>query len=170
MPVQNLAPYLEINGIKTKRYKEIFTKNEIQTLFRSVPNNPDAIHILIMIVNFGIKTEAGKNRKMFIYSKIRAILQDLCIDSQSGYLVEIDGNLLYDQQFYKLYYDALDKAGVKKKISYSCRYTFATIAHYSGVSDKALQKLMGHTDFSITANSYIQFDDDYIYKKLQKIV
>lgn len=195
MPVQNLAPYLEIGGIKTKRNKEIFTKDEIQKLFRAIPNNPDARHILIMtftgfrtgeymhlqrsninfdtnmIVDFGIKTEAGKNRKMFIHPKIRAILQDLCIDSRSGYLVEIDGNpLLYDQQFYKLYYDTLDKAGIKKKIPYSCRYTFATIAHYSGVSDKALQKLMGHTDFSITANSYIQFDDDYIYKELQKIV
>ena len=68
-----------------------------------------------------------------------------------------------------MYYPALEKAGVEKKIPYTCRYTFATIAHNSGVNDKALQKLMGHTNFNITANSYIQDLDEYIYSELQKI-
>lgn len=195
MQVQNLAPYLEIGGVKIKRQKEIFTNQEIQQLFKTIPKNPNARHILIMIftglrtgeyislkrenidfernyiTNFGIKTDAGKNRKMFIHPKIRSILQDVCIDSQSGYLVEIEGQpIVYDHKFYDIYYQALEQAGIDKKIPYTCRYTFATIAHNSGVSDKALQKLMGHTDFSITANSYIQFDDDYIYEELQKIV
>lgn len=194
MQVQNLAPYLEIGGVKAKRQKEIFTREEIEKLFQSIPNNPNARHILVMIftgmrtgeymylhrdkidfdkneiTGFGEKTEAGKNRKMFIHPKIREILMDLSIESKSGYLVEIESQpITYDHQFYKLYYKALEESGVNKKIPYTCRYTFATIAHNSGVSDKALQSLMGHTDFSITANSYIQDLDEYIYKELQKI-
>lgn len=43
--------------------------------------------------------------------------------------------------------------------------TFATIEHYSGISDKALQKLMEHKNFNITVNSYIQDIDDYIWKE-----
>ena len=191
----NPAPYLEIGGIKTKRQKEIFTKNEIEKLFSSIPTNPNARHIIIMIftcmrtgeymylnrkqidfdkneiIDFGEKTNAGRNRKMFIHPKIKDILMDLAIESQSGYLIEEDGKALkYDEQFYNnIYYPALEEAGIKRKIPYTCRYTFATIAHNSGVSDKALQNLMGHTDFSITANSYIQDLDEFIYEELQKI-
>lgn len=191
----NPAPYLEIGGIKTKRQKKIFTYEEIDKLFHSIPTNPNARHIIIMIftgmrtgeymylnrnqidfnkneiIDFGEKTESGRNRKMFIHPKIKDILMDLAIESQSGNIVEENGKpLKYDEQFYNnLYYPTLEKAGIEKKIPYTCRYTFATIAHNSGVSDKALQKLMGHTDFSITANSYIQDLDEYIYEELQKI-
>lgn len=52
---------------------------------------------------------------------------------------------------------------------YTCRYTFATIAHFSGVKDKALQKLMGHKNFKVTANSYIQNLDKYVYKEFKKM-
>ena len=127
------------------------------------------------IIDFGEKTEAGRTRKMFIHPKIKDIMAYLVKESKLGYIVESqkpDGEIYTpsDTTFYKkIYYPALEKAGIKKKIPYSCRYTFATIAHQSGVSDKALQKLMGHVDFSITANSYIQDLDDYIYQELQKI-
>lgn len=43
------------------------------------------------------------------------------------------------------------------------------MAHNAGVNDKALQSLMGHTDFTITANSYIQDEGDYIYNELKKV-
>jgi len=191
----NLALYLEIGGVKTKRKKEIFTKEEIEILYNSIDTNPNARHILVMIFTgmrtgeymylnrdqinfdtntiegFGEKTEAGINRKMFIHPKIKNVLMDLAIESQTGNIIEYEQKPLdYDEKFYnKIYYPTLEDAGIKRKIPYTCRYTFATIAHQSGVSDKALQNLMGHTDFRITANSYIQDLDEYIYEELQKI-
>lgn len=71
--------------------------------------------------------------------------------------------------FYEQYYDTLEKLEIKEKIPYSCKYTFVTIAHNSGVADKTLQSLMGHTNFNITANSYIQDLDEYVYSELRKI-
>lgn len=195
----DLSSYLEVGGTGIRRKKEIFTKEEIERLYSSIPNNPNAMHVLNLIftgfrtgeyinltvnkikldksqiIDFGEKTEAGRARKMFIHPKIKDIMTYLVKESQIGYIVEAkkqSGEIYQpsDTTFYKkIYYPALEKAGVKKKIPYSCRYTFATIAHQSGVDDKALQKLMGHTDFSITANSYIQDLDDYIYQELQKI-
>ena len=174
----DLSKYLEVGGVGIRRNKEIFTKKEIEKLYSSIPSNPDAMHVLNLIftgfrtgeyinlpirkiklaesqiIDFGEKTEAGRVRKMFIDPK-----------KQSGEIYQPSDTTFYK----KIYYPALEKAGVKKKIPYSCRYTFATIAHQSGVSDKALQKLMGHVDFSITANSYFQDLDDYIYQELQKI-
>lgn len=195
----DLSKYLEVGGVGIRRKKEIFTKEEIEKLYSSIPKNPNAMHVLSLIftgfrtseylnlqtskvrldqnqiIDFGEKTEAGRQRKMFIHPKIKDIMVYLVKASKIGYIVEAkkqSGEIYQpsDTTFYKkIYYPALEKAGVKKKIPYSCRYTFATIAHQSGVDDKALQKLMGHTDFSITANSYIQDLDDYIYQELQKI-
>lgn len=195
--VTNLAPTLELGGVAigTKRQKTIFTKDEINIMISKIDKVPNIRHILVMIFtgmrpgeyrelqrsninfdtntisNFGIKTEAGKNRKIFIHPKIRNILMDLTIESKSGYILEYaDKSLSSDKIFYdNIYYPALKDTGIERKIPYTCRYTFATIAHNSGVDDKALQKLMGHTDFNITANSYIQDMDDFIYAELQKI-
>ena len=195
----DLSKYLEVGGVGIRRKKEIFTKEEIEKLYSSIPSNPDAMHVLNLIftgfrtgeyinlpiskiklaesqiIDFGEKTEAGRIRKMFIHPKIKDVMTYLVQESKTGYILEAkkqSGEIYQpsDTTFYKkIYYPALEKAGIKKKIPYSCRYTFATIAHQSGVSDKALQKLMGHVDFSITANSYIQDLDDYIYQELQKI-
>lgn len=195
----DLSKYLEVGGVGIRRKKEIFTKEEIEKLYSSIPKNPNAMHVLNLIftgfrtgeyinlptnkikldtsqiIDFGEKTEAGRIRKMFIHPKIKDIMTYLVQESKTGYILETkkqSGEIYQpsDTTFYKkIYYPALDKAGIKKKIPYSCRYTFATIAHQSGVSDKALQKLMGHTNFNITANSYIQDLDDYIYQELQKI-
>lgn len=195
--VTNLAPTLELGGVSvgSKRQKTIFTKDEINQMIKKVDEVPDIRHILVMtftgmrpgeyrelqrsninfdtntISNFGIKTETGKNRKIFIHPKIRNLLMDLTIESQSGYILEYNGKALkHDKRFYNdIYYPALKDAGIERKIPYTCRYTFATIAHNSGVDNKALQKLMGHTDFNITANSYIQDLDEFIYEELQKI-
>lgn len=194
--VQNdLSKLVEIDGLKLQRKKEIFSNEEIHKLEESIPTNPDARYILIMIFtglrttefinlnkdniefktneihDFGIKTDAGKKRKMFIHPKIRTYLKELYLSSKSGYIVEHKGKWVGgDVNFYnQVYYPALEKAGVKRKIPYSCRYTFATIAYQSGVNEKALQKLMGHTNFGITANSYIQDMDEFIYEELQKI-
>ncbi|MBM0046663.1 site-specific integrase [Anaerococcus sp. mt242] len=195
--VTNLAPTLTLGGaaVGTKRQKTIFTKDEINQMIDQIDKVPNIRHVLIMIFtgmrpgeyrelersnidfdtntisNFGIKTEAGQNRKIFIHPKIRNLLMDLTIESQSGYILEYKGKALkHDKRFYDdIYYPALKDAGIERKIPYTCRYTFATIAHNSGVDNKALQKLMGHTDFNITANSYIQDLDEFIYEELQKI-
>lgn len=194
----NPVPYLEINGELTKRQKEIFNHQEIENLYQSIPYNPNARHVLTMIftglrtgeylylkksninleqgtiTDFGIKTETGKKRIMYIHPKIYTIVKDLYQESKTGYIVEYQGKTIkYDKQFYdNIYYPALDLAKVKRKIPYSCRYTFATILYYSKVDPKVIQKLMGHSSIDITDKFYIQDKDnmkEYIYKEFQKI-
>jgi putative uncharacterized protein (fragment) len=193
--VTNLAPELKVKGKGEGRQKQIFSKKEIQVLSDNIENIPNARHILVLIYtgmrpgeyynlkrsnidfekntikSFGIKTDAGKERIMYIHPKIRNMLIDLAIESQSGYLLEYnDKPIKYDKIFYdKIYYPTLKELNIERKIPYTCRYTFATMAHNAGVDDKALQSLMGHTDFTITANSYIQDESEYIYSQLKKV-
>lgn len=193
--VTNLAPELSVKGKGKERVKKIFNKKEIQKLFDNTDRVPNSRHILVLIYtgfrpgeyynlnrenidfetntikSFGIKSDAGKERIMYIHPKIRNILIDLSIESKSGYILEYDDQpIKYDKIFYdSIYYPTLETLGIERKIPYSCRYTFATMAHNAGVDDKALQSLMGHTDFTITANSYIQDESEYIYSQLKKV-
>ena len=194
----DLSSRLTAGGLGVQRDKKIFYKDEIQQMFNSIPSNPDIRYTLLLIftgfrpnelyrltkdninfkknviTEFGSKTEAGINRKMYIHPKIKTLLMELYLESNTGYILEYDNQpIKYDKIFYdNIYYPALKKAGVEEKIPYTCRYTFATIAHISGVDDIALQKLMGHENLSTTAKSYLVDVgmEDFIYDELKKIV
>ena len=189
----NPSNLITVGGLGVQRKKEIFTKEEIKKLFLAINKYPFARHILVLIFtgmrtgeyydlrtkninltqnkifDFGEKTEAGKSRTMFIHPGIKQVLTSLFVESKTGYIFEKDQSHVSITMFYDEYYSTLEKLKIKEKIPYSCRYTFATIAHNSGVNDKTLQKLMGHTSFNITANAYIQDLDEYTFSELQKI-
>ena len=47
------------------------------------------------------------------------------------------------------------------QFSYVCRHTFCSNMAKSGMNPKTLQYIMGHSDISVTLNTYthVQFDD-----------
>lgn len=198
---RNRAQYLKVGGEVREKEKTIFYGEDIEKLFKSIPDNPDARHVLMMIFtgmrtseylnlkvenidlesgiikNFGIKTKAGKERLMFIHDDIKFIITQLVKQSTTGYIVENTHinpqnpkpTHPSDHTFRKaIFTPALEKAGLEKTTPIQCRYTFATIAHMSGITDEALMKLMGHSSITITSKSYIQDIDLYIRSELQK--
>lgn len=197
---KNRAKVLEVKGLDPKPEKTIFFADDIDKLFKSIPYNPHARHVLSMIFtgmrtseyrnlktdnfdfknkmikDFGIKTNKGRRRIMFIHEKIEDILFELAKESTTGYIVE---NTTINRQNKKpthpsdytfrksIFNVALEKAGLEKTIPKQCRYTFATIAHLSGISDIDLMDLMGHESIMTTKNSYIQTIDFYLMQQLQ---
>lgn len=197
---KNRGKLLEVKGVERENVKTIFYQNDIKTLYNSIPNNPDARHILCMIFtgmrtseylnltkdminfkrktikNFGIKTETGRARMMFIHDLIEPILKELYDESKTGYIVEriqkqkSKEKIIHpsDNTFRnKMFKPALEKAGLEEATPYKCRYTFATIAHISGMNDYTIMKLMGHKSIETTASSYIQIVDDFLLSQLQ---
>ena len=53
--------------------------------------------------------------------------------------------------------------------SHSLRHTYATRAIEAGVTPVVLQKLMGHTDVTITLNTYTSVFDKYKETELEKV-
>ena len=53
--------------------------------------------------------------------------------------------------------------------SHSLRHTYATRSIEAGVTPVVLQKLMGHTDVSITLNTYTSVFDKYKETELEKV-
>lgn len=57
--------------------------------------------------------------------------------------------------FRKLYYQILDKAMIKHYSYHALRHTFATNCVNLGFNPKVLSEILGHSDVSITFNTYI---------------
>lgn len=63
----------------------------------------------------------------------------------------------------------LKELEIEHMSSHSLRHTYATRAIEAGVTPVVLQKLMGHTDVSITLNTYTSVFDKYKETELEKV-
>lgn len=63
----------------------------------------------------------------------------------------------------------LKMLGIEHMSSHSLRHTYATRSIEAGVTPVVLQKLMGHTDISITLNTYTSVFDKYKNNELEKV-
>ncbi|MET0017947.1 tyrosine-type recombinase/integrase [Oscillibacter sp.] len=122
----------------------------------------------------GEKTEAGKNRVVPILSIIRPFVEyfyaratgDLFL---SGYVGNINGRNFRKRD----YYPTLERLGIRteqrRMNPHSCRYTLATRGHSLGIDNDTLSKILGHADFDVTSDIYIQADIDKLHQEMSKL-
>lgn len=63
----------------------------------------------------------------------------------------------------------MKELNIEHMSSHSLRHTYATRAIEAGVTPVVLQKLMGHTDVTITLNTYTSVFDKYKETELEKV-
>lgn len=191
----NIAKGLKVKGEKenTTKGKDLFKPSEIRIMYSLREKIPFLNHLIVLcftglrtgeyrglkteninfednvIENFGIKTEAGMDRKVIILPNIKPILIQLVKESNTGYIYEKDRKHVSENTFYKEYYQALKQAGLKRRKPYNGRYTFATNMYRSKVDKKAITAQMGHTNFNITDKYYILNDKEYLAAEMKKM-
>ena len=111
----------------------------------------------------GEKTEAGIDRVIPIPPEIRQWFE--YFKNRAGgkkYLIEgYAGNRDVANFRNREYYQLLADLGIAEnevphaKPPHTCRRTFATMARLSGMIPEQLQKILGHAQYSTTANDYI---------------
>lgn len=106
------------------------------------------------IFNIGVKTEAGRKRKVPISEKIKPLLKELCAIKSSDYILgkKYTVNKFRDNFFYPT---IKDLGYTKEVVAYSCRHTFADILSISKVDKEVIKQVMGHTSYSTTSDFYI---------------
>ena len=62
------------------------------------------------------------------------------------------------------YYPMLDRLGIKRKTPHATRHTYATRAVKEGLPPEFLQKIIGHADYSTTANIYTHLKSEMMKK------
>lgn len=121
------------------------------------------------------KTAAGR-RIIPLTSVAERILKNAIGEKASGYIfTKADGTAISTSNVRDQYarvndkYGFIDK-GIEGRVNlHSLRHTYATMSIEAGVQAKVLQKLMGHTDISITMNTYADVFEAYQDKEVEKL-
>lgn len=121
------------------------------------------------------KTKAGM-RILTMTDSARELLKECIGDKTSGLIFTHNDKMITTSQVYNQFkrilkkYDILDKTITDGKVDlHSLRHTFGTRCAEAGMPPKVLQEIMGHTDISITMNTYFYATKDYIRDNLLKI-
>ena len=183
---KDYSEFIELPKRQAKE-KSIFTDPEIQILWNHEGENRIVDIILILlytgfrinellrvtrfhvdweqkVIIGGSKTDSGKNRIVPIHPKIEHLVR--------RYYQNATGEKLFPgsyEQFRHLYYETLERLGIEKKNPHSTRHTFATRMNRGGANTKALQQIIGHANYSTTANLYTHTNLDDLRKAMEAI-
>lgn len=183
----NFAKFVRVPE-SVRKEKEIFTEEDVAKL---EADNSEAAKIVLMLIYTGMrigelfslevadchgnyvvggeKTEAGRNRVIpirpegryyFSYFQAQANGSTLL----SGYV----GQKTVANFRRRDYYPLLDRLGIPRITPHAARHTFTSWAVKEGVAPEILQKILGHADYSTTANIYTHIDVDTLVKALEK--
>lgn len=161
-----------------KKEKEIFSDSDIEKLEK---NGSDTAKIILMLIYTGMrigelfglpladyhetyviggeKTAAGRNREIPIRPEGRAYFAYFAARAKGALLLSGYTGQQVPANFRRRdYYPLLEKLKIERKTPHATRHTYASWARRSGMPTEILQKILGHADYSTTANIYVHTD------------
>lgn len=123
------------------------------------------------LIRGGNKTDAGKDRIVPIHPKIMPYIKYWYNkDSDCEYLICRKGKKI-SPNYYRdnIYYKALTRAEVRPMSPHTTRHTFATLMNRAGADTVALQRIIGHQDYSTTANVYTHLSTEDLKKAINQM-
>jgi len=175
---QNLGKKIKIRKEDSAK-KPVFTDLEFKEIEKAAENGiewADTIMILLdtgmrisemllltkfsidlkeWLITGGVKSDSGKNRIVPIHTRIRPYIKKWYDKGGCRLICDENGQAISTRKYReKLYRPALKEIGVRILDPHSCRHTFGTRLSNAGANTKAIQELMGHANYSTTANIY----------------
>ena len=119
----------------------------------------------------GLKTDAGKDRTVPVHPKILPIVERWCKAGTGPLYPRPDGKAYNKDSFaIGVWKPCMRSLGLPEDLTpHSARHTFGTRMAAAGARPEDIQKIMGHTDYSMTANTYINQDDAALKAAIEKL-
>lgn len=173
----NFAKFVRLPE-NVKREKEIFSDDDIARL---EADGSETAKIVLMLIYTGMrigelfalplenyyetyvvggeKTAAGRNRVIPIRPEGRKYFRYFAEQADGPLLLSgYTGQKVPNNFRRRDYYPLLDRLGIERKTPHATRHTYASRARRAGVPPEILQKILGHADYSTTANIYVHTD------------
>ena len=170
-----------------KKEKEIFSDEDIKKL---EADGSETAKIILMLIYTGMrigelfslplenyhqnyvvggeKTEAGRNRVIPIRPEGRSYFRYFAVCATGPLLLSgYTGDKVVANFRRRNYYPLLDKLGIERKTPHATRHTYASRARKAGMAPEVLQKILGHADYSTTANIYVHTDIEELVKAVE---
>jgi len=175
---KNYSAFLKLPKQENKE-KEVFTENQINLLFEN--DSDETIKIILILIYTGLrinelfklekskidvekrmfvagsKTEAGIDRSIPIHDKIIDYIKYFIKTSESNYLLCNEVGKKKDIKNFRErdFTPTLKKLGIENITPHATRRTFASRAAKAGMKPEVLKRILGHAQFSTTAEFYI---------------
>jgi integrase len=182
----NFAGFVKLPE-NVKKEKEIFSDADIEKL---EADGSEAAKIVLMLIYTGMrigelfalpledyhetyvvggeKTEAGRNRIIPIRPEGRGYFRYFAKQADGPLLLSgYTGQRVPNNFRRRDYYPLLDKLGIERKTPHATRHTYASRARRGGMPPEILQKILGHADYSTTANIYVHTDVEELVKAVE---
>ncbi len=182
----NFAKFVKLPE-NIKKEKEIFSDCDVEKL---EADGSEAAKIILMLIYTGMrigelfslplqdyhktyvvggeKTEAGRNRVIPIRPEGRSYFQYFAQQAEGPLLLSGYTGQRVPNNFRKRdYYPLLDKLGITRKTPHATRHTYASRARRAGMPPEILQKILGHADYTTTANIYVHMDAEELIKSVE---
>lgn len=178
---KNYARYISLPKGRRKE-KERFTALEVKKIRQAAESGvllADCIYIMIMsgfrlseflsldhftvdlermTFTAGVKTDAGRNRVVPIHPSCQAFVRQRLAQNGARMVCKTDGSPYTPTSFRNAYYKTLEAIGVRRLTPHATRHTFATLLAEAQVPTAEIQRLLGHTNYALTANVYTHID------------
>lgn len=177
----NFASFIKLPENK-KKEKEIFTEEDIAKL---EADGSQPARLVLMLIYTGMrigelfslraanvygsyviggeKTEAGRNRIIPIRAEGRGYFAEFKTRATDELLISAyTGQKTIPNFRRRDYYPLLDRLEIPRKTPHAARHTFASWAVANGIRPELLQRMLGHADYSTTANIYEHFNIDQL--------
>lgn len=182
----NFASFVRVPE-KVKKEKEIFADADIEKL---EADGSETAKIILMLIYTGMrigelfslplegyhetyvvggeKTEAGRNRVIPIRPEGRGYFAYFAAQADGPLLLSgYTGDKVAANFRRRNYYPLLDKLGIERKTPHATRHTYASRSRKDGMPPEILQKILGHADYSTTANIYVHTDVEELVKAVE---
>ncbi len=158
----------EVNALHVEDVNLNFNRLSVK---RTISKGPKGEAIL----NDNTKTTAG-TRTISITPAVRKLLLSCIGDKKSGLIFTHKERLVTTSQVNDQFkrtlkkYSIVDETITDGKINlHSLRHTFGTRCAEANMPPKVLQEIMGHTDISVTMNTYFYATKDYMAENIQRV-
>lgn len=116
----------------------------------------------------GLKTEAGKDRTVPVHPKILPLIEGWVSAGREALYADKNGRPYNKDRFTRnVWNPAIAALGLPGDLSpHSARHTCATRLAAAGARPEDIQEILGHADYSETANTYINQDVSALHKAM----
>lgn len=182
----NFAKFVRIPE-NVKKEKEIFTDAEIKKL---EADGSETAMIILMLIYTGMrigelfslpladyhkeyliggeKTEAGRNRIIPIRPEGIRYFEYFANKATGPLLISgYEGQKTIENFRRRDYYPLLAKLKIQRKTPHSTRHTYASWARKVGIAPETLQKILGHANYSTTANIYVHTSSEELVQAVK---
>lgn len=187
---QKFTEYLESKTIKEEPYKNVFLIQMFMGLRvgEVLALRYGDIDLRKNVINVNKTLTKDKNERVIMgdttktYAGIREVpipefIKDSIIEQMviaennpdKQLFISNNGKLIDGKNVNRILKERLTKLGIEGITTHSLRHTYGTRCVEAGMRAVALQRLMGHTDVSVTLNTYTSVFNKYKASELEKV-